>query len=63
MLISPKTVALGSEGTTIFRRVMNYIQHLIPEDFSKYLAKNNSLRITMPGSNMMKALGAFITCV
>jgi hypothetical protein len=59
-------VALEGEGTTILRRVMIYTpddtEHHIPEDFDKYLAKNNSLRIFMPGSNITKDPGAFITC-
>jgi hypothetical protein len=67
MSIRPKTVALQSEVTSILRKVTNYTpndtQHHIPEDFNKYLTKNNSLRIFMPRSNMMKAPGALITCV
>jgi hypothetical protein len=66
MSISPKTVALESEGTTILRKVMIYTpndtEHHIPDDFNKYLTKNNSLRIFMPGSNITKAPGALITC-
>jgi hypothetical protein len=68
MSISPKTVALESEGTTILRKVTYYTpndtQLHIPENFNMYLAKNNSfLKIFMPRSNMMKAPGALITCV
>jgi hypothetical protein len=66
MSISPKTLVLESEGTTILRKVTIYTpddtQHHIPKDFSKYLAKNSSLRIFMPGSNITKDPGAFIMC-
>jgi len=66
MSISPKTVALESEGTTTLRRVMIYTpndtKHHIPKDFNKYLAKNSSLRIFMPGSNITNDPGAFVTC-
>jgi len=64
MSISPKTVA-ESEGTTILIKVTIYTpdtQHHIPKDFNKYLAKNSSLRIFMPGSNITKDPGAFIMC-
>jgi hypothetical protein len=66
MSISPKTVVLESDGTTILRKVTIYTpndsEHHIPEDFNTYLAKNKSLRIFTPGSNITKEPGAFITC-
>jgi len=66
MSISPKTVVLDSKGTTILRKVTIYTpndtEHHIPEDFNKYLAKNDSLRTFTPGSNIMKEPGAFIMC-
>jgi hypothetical protein len=61
MSISPKTVALESERTTTLRKVKIYTpndtEHHIPEHSNKYLAKNSSLRVFMPGSNIMKDPG------
>jgi hypothetical protein len=66
MSISPKIVVLGSEGTKILRKVTIYTpndtKHHIPKYFNNYLAKNSSLRIFMPGSNIMKDPGGFIMC-
>ena len=61
-----KTVVLESESTKILIKVTIYTpndtERHVPEELDKYPAKNNSLGIFTPGSNIMKDPGALITC-